>query len=272
MKKKKLLDEIGEFLSFLKTRIKISNKISFYDINISCEDLIKDLFNLIYTAEFKNINIDTSRDFPAIDLGDVNQSVAIQVTSQTGTTKIRETIKAFKKNELYQEYSRLRFVLLKDKKSRYPTNIDEEELFNFNRKKDILDFEDLILEIQKLDSIKSLTAVRDMLRENLQIEQKGNPKKSRLIQDLVQSKQNIENKINLNALIRKEDWRDFTSKIYRMIKKTDSMNLLIEALYADIEKYNSFSRKPGGGDIIREFVHENQICEKINNIMGELCS
>jgi hypothetical protein len=57
-------------------------------------------------------------NFPAIDLGSVSTSSAFQISSQTGATKIQDTIDTFVKYDLYKKYTRLVFVIFSKEKLR----------------------------------------------------------------------------------------------------------------------------------------------------------
>jgi hypothetical protein len=144
------LKQIVRLLSNLSTQIKCHNKISFTDINISAEDFYKGLFNLVYNSDFKNINIEENKNYPAIDLGDENKSWAIQVTSIANSTKIKKTISKFLKNNFYNKYTRLTFFIITQKQKTYRAKFDTESKFEFDPKKDILDIANLMEDIKKL--------------------------------------------------------------------------------------------------------------------------
>jgi len=54
------------------------------------------ILNDVYDLKLKNTNL-LQKNFPAIDLIDDINKVVIQVTSTTKPSKVRETIKIFKK-------------------------------------------------------------------------------------------------------------------------------------------------------------------------------
>ncbi|MFR7839157.1 MAG: SMEK domain-containing protein [Blautia massiliensis (ex Durand et al. 2017)] len=84
----------------------ILNAVNLYDINIIAEDFFPGLLNLIYGYELKNAN-HLEKNAPAIDLIDRKNRIAVQVTSDNSSTKIRHTIAEFNKNQAYHLYDRL---------------------------------------------------------------------------------------------------------------------------------------------------------------------
>jgi len=89
MKKKKHLESIIQFLSLWNNEIILSNAISFYDINKCSEGLVREILNTLFSLELKDLN-NEDYNFPAIDLGDIKNKVAVQVTTRNDFSKIEE--------------------------------------------------------------------------------------------------------------------------------------------------------------------------------------
>ena len=100
------LKTIAENLALLSREVSILNAVNLYDINIIAEDFFPGLLNLIYGYELKNAN-HLEKNAPAIDLIDRKNRIAVQVTSDNSSTKIRHTIAEFNKNQAYHLYDRL---------------------------------------------------------------------------------------------------------------------------------------------------------------------
>jgi hypothetical protein len=98
------LEQISETLGTLRYQVENRNSIQLYDINIHAEDFFKDLLNLVYGYRLENLNI-TDTHTTAIDLGDKKAGVAVQVTSENSSSKIRDTVDKFSAKKLYQEYT-----------------------------------------------------------------------------------------------------------------------------------------------------------------------
>ncbi|MDD5679926.1 MAG: SMEK domain-containing protein [Candidatus Omnitrophica bacterium] len=165
MLKEKYLKEISEILAILSVCIDYGNKLRFFDSNISCESFYKDFLNIVYGYNLKNINIETP-NYPAVDLGDENISLAIQVTSDSTSTKIKNTIKKFVDNELFKKYKKLRFYIITSRQKKYSAKFNTKGHFVFDPNKDIIDNKDLIKFISQLDTAK-VKEIRDFLDKEI---------------------------------------------------------------------------------------------------------
>ena len=86
------------------------------------EYLYCDLLNEAFDYELKNMN--RIRDnFPAIDLGDEDEELAVQVTSTGDAGKVKQTLKRFYDHNLNVGYSRL-IVLIAGKAECKSTKFD----------------------------------------------------------------------------------------------------------------------------------------------------
>lgn len=87
-------EKIIKALSWLKTEVDYHNSLSLTDINHAAEDFYCGLLNLVYGYNLKNINI-TEQNAAAIDLGDEQKKIAIQVTSTSTLAKTKYTVEKF---------------------------------------------------------------------------------------------------------------------------------------------------------------------------------
>ena len=109
LKKLDLEKAILKRLALLSYEIELNNSVFYTDINKACENFYCKVLNLIYDYDLKNINID-EENATAIDLGDKNKRIAIQVTSERTLSKVRYTLKKFVTNSLDTKYDKL-FIL-----------------------------------------------------------------------------------------------------------------------------------------------------------------
>lgn len=158
------LKDIAENLALLSREVSILNAVNLYDINIIAEDFFPGLLNLIYGYELKNVN-HLEKNAPAIDLVDAKNRIAIQVTSDNSSTKIKHTIEEFNKNQAYQLYDRLVVLILTQKKN-YSSEFDTQRMFTFEKAKDIWDVEKLMKDIRKLQT-EQIKAISNYLSEEL---------------------------------------------------------------------------------------------------------
>lgn len=162
--KESYLKRISESLAFLSRHVEIVNAVNLYDINIVSEDFYSGLLNLAYGYNLKNANI-SNKNAQAIDLFDENQKIAIQVTSDNSSTKIKHTLEEFLNNRLYEKYDNLK-VLILTKKKNYTTTFDTEGKIVFDVKKDIIDVEDIIKHIRGLDT-EEIKKINNYLEKEL---------------------------------------------------------------------------------------------------------
>lgn len=120
--------------------------------------------NLIYGYELKNAN-HLEKNAPAIDLIDHKNRIAVQVTSDNSSTKIKHTIEEFNKSQAYHLYDRL-VVLILTQKKKYSSNFDTQGLFSFEKARDIWDVEKLIKDIRELET-EQIKNISDYLSEEL---------------------------------------------------------------------------------------------------------
>lgn len=166
MNRKKLVDAIIEALGILKHKINTYNQAGLFDINSFSEDFFQKLLNITLDLNLVNINTLEKKNFPAIDLGDDQQKIAIQVTSNTSKAKINETIRLFLEKKHYEKYNHLQIFILKGKTRFKDNEFDTENKFTFNYIKDILDIDDLVTIIRTKD-ISRLEAINKFLNEEL---------------------------------------------------------------------------------------------------------
>lgn len=86
--------KIIKWLGWLKNEVELNNSLNLTDINRGAEDFYCGLLNLVYGYNLKNINI-LDLNAAAIDLGDSEKRIAIQVTSTSALAKTKYTVEKF---------------------------------------------------------------------------------------------------------------------------------------------------------------------------------
>lgn len=147
------LSKINGLIARFRFEIEQYNGSGLYDINSHSEDILKRLFNLVYSCNLQNLNILNKTNFPAIDLGDKSIKISIQVTSDSSRDKVKKTIEKFLDNKLYNEYKRLIIFALR-KKINQDYAFDTQGKFKFDNNNDIRDFNDLFKDLRSLDPDK----------------------------------------------------------------------------------------------------------------------
>ena len=113
MERHRILDEIKSKLAVFQAEVWIANENGEYDINRHSENMLIPILNKVIDASFQNMNV-MKHNFPAIDLGDCNKRICVQITSTGTSTKVSHTLEEFNKHELGELYSELWFYFLQE--------------------------------------------------------------------------------------------------------------------------------------------------------------
>ncbi len=147
MRLAEIQNKINELLSQFVTEVRGANAAGRTDINRAAETLLIPLLGEVYGwKHLVNLNSEENENFPAIDLGDKEAGVAIQVTSTSNSEKIKETLQKFRDKELFRNYPRIYFYILTEKQASYSSKAFNEiskGFFEFDSKKHILDYRDV---------------------------------------------------------------------------------------------------------------------------------
>lgn len=141
-------------LSVLRFMVKTMSKQGKTDLNRQCESFFATILNIIDGTELKNVN-EAKMNEAAIDLADAGRKLCVQVTVTNSSTKIKDTITTFLKNELYLKYKTLEFLMLGEKKN-YTTKFLTDGKFDFDSKVHVRDIDDVLLKAETL-SLQKLT-------------------------------------------------------------------------------------------------------------------
>lgn len=166
--RQKLIQRITDNIDFLSGHVKKENLIGLFDSNRLAQDFYKDFLGLVFG--YKNLvdldKLNEKTNYKAIDLAETNERVAIQVTSENTSQKIKDTIKKFNEEKLYNDYDRLVILIIGTRKN-YSTSFSTENKFEFDQDDDIWDDSSLISEIDNLDD-DQLTAIDNLLKSKLE--------------------------------------------------------------------------------------------------------
>ncbi|WP_322979274.1 SMEK domain-containing protein [Pseudomonas sp. C11] len=160
------MDGIIARISWIKSQVELSNKINLTDINIHAENFYRDLLNLVLGIQLKNINI-AEQNATAIDLGDAENRIAIQVTSSSDLTKAKTTLEKFVEKNLDKKYDQLKILNITTKKHHKTKELKRGSLI-LSTESDIVDTSWLIRKISDLNSDK-LRQVHEFLRKEINL-------------------------------------------------------------------------------------------------------
>ena len=148
--------KIKTLLNILKGEIKDSGKLSLLDINVHVEDFYRDLLNLVYGWQLKNMN-QWNQNAAGGDLRFEDGKVVIQVSSTSTKEKIQSSIDKLSAEQFagYRfKFLRIDGDVIKLRKELYNTHDD----IVFDPSTDIIDISSLIKEITHLqiDSLRQV--------------------------------------------------------------------------------------------------------------------
>ena len=169
MNLKRSKGRIKDLMRKFVDEVKDDGKMGWTDINRESENVLAELLSEIYGhTALKNLNTSEGPNFPAIDLGDKETGIAYQITSKADSRKIKGTLKKFVDHKLYEQYNRLVIYCLTEKQKTYQGRGFDEIIqgkFTFDKKNDILDYQDLINEISGF-SLEKSRKVEDILEQH----------------------------------------------------------------------------------------------------------
>ncbi|MGB8214326.1 MAG: SMEK domain-containing protein [Anaerolineales bacterium] len=141
-------ERINALMAQFVTEVKGSNASGRTDINRVAETILIPLLGEVYDLHnLVNLNMEENYNFPAIDLGDRQAGVAIQVTATSDIDKIKDSLEKFVNHELFKQYKIIRFYILTEKQNSYSSkglNEINQGRFIFDAREDILDYRDIL--------------------------------------------------------------------------------------------------------------------------------
>lgn len=187
--------QIINYLTILELRVIKANNFGYYDINKKIQGYIGEIIDYVYYGGYKRtVDLDEIQsNYPAVDLANYESKVAFQITSETRTRKIYDTINSFLNLDDFQngKLKELRFILLNNP-NWSPTvwkNIEE----RFKEKglpysaETVLGLPQLEYKIKDLDNVQKSNLLR-VLEDNLNTNNKDIAFLSKRDLDILQRK------------------------------------------------------------------------------------
>ncbi|SDE63364.1 hypothetical protein SAMN05216464_10838 [Mucilaginibacter pineti] len=105
------LYKISKYLAYFVYQVELENKANNFDINRHAERFFIPILNIIFRADFKRLEFE-QLNYPAVDVGDADKGIAIQVTSQKGFGKITHTLSRYVAHRLYEQFPELYHLVI----------------------------------------------------------------------------------------------------------------------------------------------------------------
>lgn len=154
-------NRIRELMTIFVTHMKGSAAQNDTYVHQLAEDVLVPIMRLACGWEnLRNLNVTERRNYPAIDLADDTELIAIQVTVTPGSDKIKETLEKFVRHQLYKTYDRLIVYILTERQNTYSGRGFEDIVqnqFSFDKNDDIWDYRDLL---KRINSVPLEIAIR----------------------------------------------------------------------------------------------------------------
>lgn len=231
MTKSKQMERVRELIAIWLSKIRVDNDCDYFDINKDAEDIARRLLNLVLELDLINLNQEQQRNFPGIDLADQEAGIAVQVTSERSSTKIKHCLNLFVKNQLHTSYPQgLRFLILHPVETKFDKKTKDQfvECYgNFKQAEHILTKRGLLNNIDALfdNDPDRFQAVVDLLEEEF-----GEKKsKKRLLEALYQGSGTRHEDLTRRGRFRNLDIQDILLLPWQMEKKSKQKKRWLDA-------------------------------------------
>jgi hypothetical protein len=164
MQQQNLLNQARNLLTAFVASVKGATALGHTDINVISENVLRDLFRIVYSLpELRNLNQER-RNYPGIDLADDTKGVAFQITATPDLSKIKETLQTVLRAGLEVKYPRIRIYVITEKQASYsqtPIDAVTQGRLSFDANTDVLDYRDVLrmcgaLSFEDLDRVVSI--------------------------------------------------------------------------------------------------------------------
>jgi hypothetical protein len=230
----KHFEGIVEMLNNFRSEIKSLSSLGYLNINKYSENFLKRILNFVYEIELENLN-EKQYNFPGLDLGDEDESIAFQITAKKKSSKIDDTLQTCINHKHYEIYKKIKVLILTSKQNSYKLKTVTEPHFTFDPNSDILDFDDLYKIIEELEPRK-LKSLFDFLQEELQLVIESLNSEEKESRSLLETEEgikltNLKNFFKFSMHIELQNQKASTPNIYTIfdsnLKNTELRNSLL---------------------------------------------
>ena len=209
-----LINDIRHGLAYFQSYIEHGQPVNLTDTNIHAEDFVANLLNSLFGWNLKNTN-NAIANYPCIDLIDESLGCGVQVTAERRSAKLQNTIQCLVRHEMANQIQSLKVFSLVPKQNTYTVN-DCCEGIQFDWKKDVLDFNDVVKEVTKVSDLDRLKLVQQQVVEAFPM---IFPKLEARVPSLT-----------MPTTDPKISWLSFSSRATKLVGRDDEMRSLLEFL------------------------------------------
>ncbi len=161
LERQKLIEDIRRGVASLQSYIQPGGALNLTDTNVHAENFVAGLLNALFGLSLVTVNQPTA-NHPCIDLIDDAQSLAVQVTSEKGSAKLKKTIECLKRHKRGRQIRSLKVFSLIPKQKRYTVNTKCPGI-KFDWRKDVLDFNDVAKAASRIADLHQLRRVQEYI-------------------------------------------------------------------------------------------------------------
>ncbi|MBU1054443.1 MAG: SMEK domain-containing protein [Proteobacteria bacterium] len=147
MTRQELLQRSSTLLGRFAHEVKVANAMGLFDINKVAEDFFIPIFAIAFNCPDLCNQNRIQMNFPAIDLGCKTSRTSIQITSDSSSSKVVETLEKFESHGLGNDFDSLYVYVITERQKSYTsqklTEAANSLSIEFDPSSDILDFQDL---------------------------------------------------------------------------------------------------------------------------------
>lgn len=168
MTRQELLQRSSTLLGRFAYEVKIANAMGQFDINTVAEDFLIPIFAIAFGCPNLCNQNRIQMNFPAVDLGCKTSRTSIQVTSDSSSSKVIETLKKFESHGLGSDFDSLYVYVITERQRSYTsqklTEAANSLSIEFDPSSAILDFQDLAKMLGEFTN-EQLERINDHLEE-----------------------------------------------------------------------------------------------------------
>lgn len=148
--------------------VKVANAMGLFDINTIAEDFLIPVFKIAFDCPDLCNQNRIQMNFPAVDLGCKSSRTSIQITSDSSSSKVFETLKKFESHNLGSDFDRLYVYVITERQKSYTsqklTEAANSLSIEFDPSINILDVQDLAKKLNELTN-EQLECINTHLEE-----------------------------------------------------------------------------------------------------------
>jgi hypothetical protein len=168
MTRQELLQRTSTLLGRFAHEVKVANAMGLFDINTIAEDFLVPVFKIAFACPDLCNQNRIKMHFPAVDLGCKYSRTSIQITSDSSSSKVRETLEKFESHNLSSDFDSLYVYVITERQNSYSsqklTEAANKLSIKFDTLSNILDYRDFAKKCSELTD-KQIECINKHLEE-----------------------------------------------------------------------------------------------------------